>query len=314
MPDDTGRSAVWAAQRLAEDHVTVVANQFIIGELSPQLIQDNPAHFQASRNLFAVAARNGLWSPEGSEPLHFARVFSKPESPISNREGYLSTRRIWRIFTLVSPSLLPRLSAYTDAKGSFGFRSKSGQEEGYPFSVIPDWQLSIQDVMELCRDQFEGSEFDLSEGLDAGPFGDVMRYPPTPKDPDKLPGERDLTPEQIRAGLGYQRPVSLWRTVYSVISHATTHGPLLTHPALVWIAPYGPHHSSYVPVFVSTHFTPTGLSLGTQCVSCNFDIYSLYTILSLTYLPVLNSLHRPLPCGVKLLGALHLRQLCESAL
>jgi hypothetical protein len=33
LPDDTGSSAVWAAQRVPDDHITVLANSFIIQEI-----------------------------------------------------------------------------------------------------------------------------------------------------------------------------------------------------------------------------------------------------------------------------------------
>jgi hypothetical protein len=31
--DDTGASAIWAAKRVPDDHITAVANQFTIGEI-----------------------------------------------------------------------------------------------------------------------------------------------------------------------------------------------------------------------------------------------------------------------------------------
>ena len=35
--------------------------------------------------------------------------------------------------------------------------------------------------------------------------------------------------------------------------------------ALTWIAPYAPHHSSFVPVYASAPTTPSSLNTGTQC-------------------------------------------------
>ncbi len=50
-------SAVWVAQRVPEGHVTVVANQFIIGEV-PRLHSND---FMYSKNLWAVAKEVSIW-------------------------------------------------------------------------------------------------------------------------------------------------------------------------------------------------------------------------------------------------------------
>jgi Peptidase family C69 len=44
LADDTGASAVWAAQRVPDDHITAVANQFVIGEID----LGDPTNFMAS--------------------------------------------------------------------------------------------------------------------------------------------------------------------------------------------------------------------------------------------------------------------------
>ena len=154
LPDDTGKSAIWVAQRVPDDHISAVTNQFVIGDLP---YESKNHDFMISHNLFGVALRNGLWSPP--EPLNFARVYGKG----IGRNSYMSTRRIWRIFTLAAPSLQQNFSAYTDEFGTFGYGAKGN--ESYPFSVKPDKKLTVQDIMNINRDQYEGTPFDMTKGV-----------------------------------------------------------------------------------------------------------------------------------------------------
>ncbi len=56
-------------------------------------------------------------------------------------------RRMWRVFSKLAPSL--NLSPYTDPLAT-----------DYPFSVPVDQKVSFEDVMELVRDHYQGTEFD----------------------------------------------------------------------------------------------------------------------------------------------------------
>ena len=82
LPDDTGTSAIWAAQRLKEGHVACVPNVFVIREMD----LTDPS-FLLSSNAKSVALRNGLW--EQGAPFDFARIFSSGEA----RHRYYSGRR-----------------------------------------------------------------------------------------------------------------------------------------------------------------------------------------------------------------------------
>ena len=59
VPDPTGASAVWVAQRVPDNHLTVVANTFVIRHVDP----DSP-DFMYSSNLWSVAEHEGWWSPK----------------------------------------------------------------------------------------------------------------------------------------------------------------------------------------------------------------------------------------------------------
>jgi dipeptidase len=251
MPDDTGTSAIWVAQRVPDDHITVVANAFVIGEVNI----DDAANFMGSANLFDIAIRNNLWSRESGKPFNFALVYG------TNRHttAYACTRRIWRVLTRAAPSLLPQFSAYTDGLQTFGFGADG--KLPYPFSVKPDHPLTIQDIMNMNRDQFENTDFDMSNALDAGPFGDTMRYPPTSVFRD---AENGITYDEYQDSLGQQRPISLFRTAYSTVTQARSNLPDIVG-AVTWICQYAPHHSSFVPVYANAPQTPSSLNVGTQC-------------------------------------------------
>lgn len=190
MPDDSGSSAIWVAQRVPDDHITAVANQFVIQEIDPT---NNPRDFVASSNIFEVAIRNHWWSPSDGRLLNFAAVYGTDRKSTA----YACTRRVWRVFTLAAPSLLPVFSGYTDGLATYGFGPNLTQP--YPFSVKPDKPLTVQDIMNMNRDQFEGTDFDLTKGTDAGPFGDPMRYPPMGKSVD---AEEGMTADEYNSGLG----------------------------------------------------------------------------------------------------------------
>lgn len=54
--------------------------------------------------------------------------------------------------------------------------------------------------MNMNRDQFENTDFDMSAGLDAGAFGDTMRFPPTSKLRDPVNGVSNV---EYNAGNDY---------------------------------------------------------------------------------------------------------------
>lgn len=233
LPDDTGTSAVWAAQRVPDGHISIVANQFIIRGVK----KDKKDEFLFSSNLWEVAERNNLWEAEDGE-LDFLKVY-----------GYMrvhaayATRRVWRVFTLAAPSLLPSLPSSVD---DFG--------DGYPFSVEPDKKLNPADLMRFQRDHYEGTEFDLTQGIAAGPYGDPNRY-----DPSANKGE-NVTLLQAQGGF-YERSISLFRTSYSTVTQSRGALPNLVG-GRVWICQYMPAMSTYTPLYVGVSSLPPSYTRG----------------------------------------------------
>ncbi|KAG3112919.1 hypothetical protein PI124_g5008 [Phytophthora idaei] len=230
LPDDTGKSAIWAAQRVPDNQISGVANQFVIRELD----LNRPSYFLASLNVHDVAIRNNLWKPDQGTPFDFTLAYAQPRK---DTHQYYSTRRIWRLFTLANPEL--KLSSETDVLAS-----------DYPFSVKPASPLSPRDIMRFQRDHYEGTPFDMTKGPKSGPYGDPDRYDAAPND--------DLTQEDIDRG-HFERAISIFRASYSFVSILDPYNP---DNAFLWFGQYAPHASTYTPVFVQSTDVPKQLSRG----------------------------------------------------
>ncbi|WP_439183748.1 dipeptidase [Carboxylicivirga taeanensis] len=131
-PDQIG--GIWAAQRIPEGHVGVSANISRIGEIN---LKDKE-HFMASKNVFSAAKKLGRW--DGKEPFKFWKVYGGVEKPFKIREYF--------ILNALAPSLKLDFEA-----------------DELPFSVKPDKKLSVQDVMALYRETYEGTKYDMTQHL-----------------------------------------------------------------------------------------------------------------------------------------------------
>ncbi len=126
---------VWAAQRIPDDHVGVSANIPRIGKLD----LGNPEFFMASENVFQVAQEMGWWDPDSGEDFVFWKAYSG-RKPFSYREFF--------ILNAVAPSL-----------------NLEWEAEELPFSVKPDDNVSVQKVIALFRETYEGTDWDMTKNL-----------------------------------------------------------------------------------------------------------------------------------------------------
>ena len=151
---ESGRpGAIWCAERVPDDSFVVIPNESIIGEID----LNNTDYFMASENVFDIAIENGWWNPDSGEPFRWDLAYSNKKA---------TSLRKWRALSMVAPSL--DLKPYA---------------EEYPFSVKPDKKLSFHNIRQIHGDHFEGTEFDQTKGLPAGPWG----CPNWPIPSEKLP-------------------------------------------------------------------------------------------------------------------------------
>lgn len=82
LPDPTGKSAIWAAQRVPDDHVATVANAFVIRGVD----LTKPHEFLCSASVHAVAKAKGWWKPSDGL-LDFTALYSDGEYATSTIRG-----------------------------------------------------------------------------------------------------------------------------------------------------------------------------------------------------------------------------------
>jgi dipeptidase len=154
-PESGKPGAVWCAQRVPDDHVSVCPNESRIGEID----LNNPDYFMASPNVISCAVDNRLYDPDSGKPFNWKKAYSPiNESAVSSNGRY---QRLWRFFDLVASSL--KLSPSTP-------------NMDLPFSVKPDHKISVEDVIHMTRDRSYGTQFDPTLGIRGGPFKNPNYY------------------------------------------------------------------------------------------------------------------------------------------
>jgi len=124
--------------RIPDDEVGVSANASRIRSLD----LDDKENYMASDNVFTLAEELGYWSEESGKEFEFCYVYA-------NRRSMACRRREWRVLSTVAPGL------NLDPNG-----------ENYPLSVKPEKKLSVQDVLEMFRDYYQGTPYDMTNGLE----------------------------------------------------------------------------------------------------------------------------------------------------
>ncbi len=125
--------AIWVAARIPDDHVGISAN---IPRIS--LVDfNNKDMFMYSADIKNRVKELGLW--DGVEPFKFWKIVSGSK-PFSIRELF--------VLNAVAPSLNLKMDL-----------------EELPFSVKPDKKVSINEILALYRQTYEGTEYDQTKNL-----------------------------------------------------------------------------------------------------------------------------------------------------
>jgi len=224
--------AIWAAQRVPDDHVAMVPNWSTIKEID----LNKPDEFLASENYMQVAIDHGWYDPESGKPFVWQKVYS----PYA-REWAIS--RMWLFYSTVAPNFKEWPKKELDAryKNYDAYHQYLEDVSTYPFSVKPENKMSVQDVMAFQRQIYEGTIYDMTEDWDwyvPDENGGMKKSPLTTPFPTKDMRELlDIT---------YRRMVS--RGGYGMVAQCRS---WLPDPigCVYWFYTDNQYVSTYVPVY-----------------------------------------------------------------
>ena len=224
-PESGEPGAVWCAQRVPDDHVSVCPNESRIGEID----LSNKDMFMTSPNIISFAVKHGYYDPESGRPFNWKKAYSPSEGSARSSGGRRA--RLWRFFELVAPSK--------------NFNPETPNME-LPFSVKPDKKISLKDVMNITRDKYKGTRFDPSKGIKSGPFNNPNLFQGF-----QFEGER----------YNSSRCISVNNVEYTTITVCRN---WLPDPIcrVVWLAFGAQDTSCYMPLYAGITEIPESFSIG----------------------------------------------------
>jgi len=145
------QGAVWVAVKIPDGYISAHANLARIR----QFPLDDKENCLYSKDVISFAREKGWYKGEDKD-FSFADTYC----PTDFGGLRYCESRVWSVFRRSAPSL--NLSS--------DFMKGIKDAPLPPLWIKPDQKLAVRDVMELMRDHFDGTEFDMTKDVGAGPF------------------------------------------------------------------------------------------------------------------------------------------------
>jgi dipeptidase len=226
-----GHGAVWVALRIPDGMICAHANMSRIGEF-PLNDPDNCLH---SANVVSFATEKGYYDPK-SGPFNFSQAYNPP----AEQQVKYSARRVWSIFRRAAPSM----------NISPDFSSSVKNAKPYPLWIKPDGKLSVRDVMALHRDHYEGTPFDMTKDLTAGPFGAPDRW-------------RPINWKVDEKAYSWERPISTQQVAFVFVSQSRSSVPDAVG-GVYWYGMDNPYTNFFVPLYTAITDIPEAYATGSM--------------------------------------------------
>ena len=224
------KGAVWVARRVPNGYICAHANQARIR----QFPLNDKKNCLYAEDVIDFAREMGYYSGP-DENFSFADAYA----PLDYGALRFCEIRVWEMFRRAAPSL--NLSS--------DYIKGVPDANPLPLWITPDRQLTVQDLMAFMRDHFEGTEFDMTKDIGAGPFKCPYRWRPLTWEVDSL--------EYLN-----ERATSTQQTGFSFIAQARSWMPDPVGGVL-WFGVDDTYSTVYVPMYCGIDHAPYPYAVGT---------------------------------------------------
>lgn len=222
------KGAVWIAVRIPDDAISGHANEPRIRKVN---LKDKK-NVIYSKDLIDFARKRGYFSGKDSE-FSFADVFY--DHTMDNRRA--CDARVWSYFRRFNQ----------DADKYYEW-CNGLSDEPMPLYIIPDRKVSLAEMQASMRDHFEGTPFDMTQDIGAGPNKVPYRWRPMNWEVD---GEQYL----------HERAIATQQTGWSFVSQSRDYLPDEIGGVL-WFGTDDTNTCVYVPFYCSLTEVPAQFGHG----------------------------------------------------
>ncbi len=225
------KGAVWVARKVPDGYISGHANQARIRQFP---LKDKKNNTIYEKDVIKLAREKGYFKGKDKD-FSFADAYA----PLDYGALRFCEARVYAMFNRAAPSL----------KLSMDYVKGITPDKPMPLWIKPDNKLSVHDVMELMRDHFEGTDFDMTKDIGAGAYNLPYRW-------------RPLTWEVDSVEYCNERATSTQQTGFSFVTQSRSGMP---DPigGILWFSVDDTYSTVYVPMYCGINKVPHSYAVGT---------------------------------------------------
>lgn len=231
------KGANWVAVRVPDDCIAAHANQARVTTLPLKgaktkkgITTSKDGNWMWNADIITFAREHQLFEGNDAD-FNYQAAFA----PFDFSGLYVCEARVWSFFRHFSDDM----DQYLDYASGKTFLETNGKDCGkrMPLWIQPNHKVSVQEIKDCMRDQYEGTPLDITQGPDAGPWNTKLRY-----------GSLGFQLDSVQ--YWYERPTATQQTGWSFVSQMR--GAESAHAGgIFWFGVDDAATNVYVPMFSS---------------------------------------------------------------